>query len=77
VSAGKYVLLVGCVKTIVGRYEKVRVVEFDRTPENTLVAWSPSVDCNEFELPSAFAMAVGVSMVGVPVRITVPDGSVG
>jgi len=72
VSVGKYALLVGCVKMTVGVYENVKVVELESRPENTLVACTPRVYCSWLDV-----MPMGESIVGVPVRIAVPDGSVG
>jgi hypothetical protein len=74
VNVGKYVLFVGRVKMTVGEYEKLSVVEFVSTPEKTLVAWTPMVDLNTFELPDS-PIAVGESILGVPLKIKVPDGS--
>jgi hypothetical protein len=72
VRVGRYTLLVGCVKITVGVYENVNVVELDRRPANMLVAWTPSVYCSWLDV-----MPMGESIVGVPVRMTVPDGSLG
>jgi len=72
VSVGRYTLLDGRVKITVGVYENVNDVELDRRPANMLVASTPSVYCSRLDV-----MPMGESIVGVPVRMTVPEGSVG
>jgi hypothetical protein len=59
----KTALFDGVVKTTVSVYLNVRVVEFDKLPENTLVAFARSV----FEI--TWVPSVGVAIVGVPVRM--------
>jgi hypothetical protein len=59
----------------VGLYLNVNDVDVVKVPEYTLVAVTTAYVVKELDVE--FASEIGVSIVGVPAKITVPDGSVG